>query len=74
MENKWATIKWETTQKIDYVDVGDLKQFLIEDSTPRKQKSTDFFLPFQEKKLHRTSNIKMTDLIWNITQKISFIR
>jgi hypothetical protein len=49
MEKKWATIKWETTQKIAYVDVGDLKQFLMEDSTPRKQKSTDFFLPFQKK-------------------------
>ncbi len=72
MENKWATIKWETTQKIDYVDIGDLKQFLMEDSTPRKQKSTGFF-PFSGKKLHRMSNIKITDLICDVTQKISFI-
>jgi hypothetical protein len=49
IEYKWALIRWETTRKIDYVDVGDLKRFSMEDSTPRKQKSTDFFLPFQEK-------------------------
>jgi hypothetical protein len=59
--------------KIDFVDVGDLKRFSMEDSTPRKQKSTDFFLPFQGKKLHWMSNIKMADLICNVAWKISFI-
>ncbi len=44
-------IKWETPQKIDYVDVGDLKHFLMEDSTPRKQKSTDYFSPLSGKKI-----------------------
>jgi hypothetical protein len=56
-ENKLAMIKWETTQKTDSVDLGDLKQFSLEDSTPRKQKSTDFFLPFQAKKMLQISNI-----------------
>jgi hypothetical protein len=37
-ENKLAMIQWETTQKTDSVDLGDLKQFSMEDSTPRKQK------------------------------------
>ncbi len=37
IEYKWALIGWETTRKIDYVDVGDLKRFSMEDSTPRKQ-------------------------------------
>jgi hypothetical protein len=36
MENKLAMIKWETTQKTDSVDIGDLKRFSIEDSTKRK--------------------------------------
>ncbi len=66
IEYKWASIRWETTKKIDYVDNGDLKQFLMKDSTPRKQKSTDSFLPLQ-KKLHQMSNIKITDLICNVT-------
>jgi hypothetical protein len=66
-------IGWETTQKIDFVDVGDLKQFSMEDSTPRKQKSTDFFSPLSGINLHQMSNVKMTDLICNVVQKISFI-
>jgi hypothetical protein len=73
MENKWALIRWETTQKIDYVDVEDFKLFLMEDLTPRKQKIHRFFLLLQEKKLHQLSNIKMTNLICNIAQKINFI-
>jgi hypothetical protein len=51
IEYKWALIRWETTQKIDYVDVGDLKQFSMEDSTPRKQKSTDYISPLSGKKI-----------------------
>ena len=49
-ENKLAIIKWETTRKTDSVHLGDLKLFSMEDSTPRKQKSTDFFfVPFRKK-------------------------
>jgi hypothetical protein len=48
-ESKLAMIKWETTQKKYFVDIGDLKQFLMEDSTQRKQKSSDFFSPFRKK-------------------------
>ncbi len=50
LENKLAMIKWETTQKTDSVDLRDLKQFSMEDSTLRKQKSTDFFSPVSGKK------------------------
>ncbi len=45
MENKFALIRWETTQNIDYVDLEDLKHFSMDDSEPRKQKSTDFYTP-----------------------------
>jgi hypothetical protein len=43
-------IKWETTRKTDSIGVGDLKCFSIEDSTKRKQKSTDIFSPLSGKK------------------------
>jgi hypothetical protein len=36
MENKTAWIKWETTQKVDLVDLEDLKQFSLKDALPRK--------------------------------------
>ncbi len=50
MVNNFASNRWKTTQKyIDYVDLEDLKQFWMEDSAPRKQKSTDFILPLLEK-------------------------
>jgi hypothetical protein len=45
MENNVALIRWETTQKIDYIDLEDLKQFSIEHSAPRNRKSTDFYTP-----------------------------
>jgi hypothetical protein len=72
MENKWASIRWGKTQNIDYADVGDSKQFSMEDSTPRKQKTAVFFHLFR-KKMQQLSNIKMTDLMCNIAQKIIFI-
>ncbi len=74
IEYKWASIRRETTQILDYIDVGDLKRFTMEDSTLRKQKSTDLFSPLSGKKMHRMSNVKMSDLICNIAQKISFIQ
>jgi hypothetical protein len=49
IKNKSALIRWETTQNIDYVDLEDLKCFSMDDSAPRKQKSTDFYTPLQEK-------------------------
>ncbi len=49
MENKSALIRWETTQNIDYVDLEDLKQFSMDESARRKQKSTDFYTPPSEK-------------------------
>ncbi len=36
MENKFASIRWEMTQNIDYVDLEDLKCFSMDDSAPRK--------------------------------------
>jgi hypothetical protein len=43
MENNFASIRWETTQNINYIDLEDLKQFSMEDSAPKKWKSTDFY-------------------------------
>ncbi len=48
---KLTMIKGETTWKTDSVDLGDLKRFSMEDSTFRKQKSTDFFSPISGKKI-----------------------
>ncbi len=50
MENKFALIRWETTQNIDFIDLEDLKRFSMDNSAPRKQKSTDFFTPPSGKK------------------------
>jgi hypothetical protein len=50
MENNFASIRWETTQNIDCVDLEDLKRFSMEDSAPRKQKSTDFYTHHSGKK------------------------
>jgi hypothetical protein len=50
MDNKFALIGWESTQNIDYVDLEDLKHFSMDDSAPRKQKSTDFYTPLSGKK------------------------
>ncbi len=52
MDNNFASIRWETTGKIDYVDLEDLKQFSMDDSAPRKQKSIDFYTPPSGKKWH----------------------
>jgi hypothetical protein len=74
MENNSALIRWETTQNIDCFDLENLKQFSIEDSAPRKRKSTGFYTPPSGKKLHRVSNINMTDLVCKVAQKIRFIQ
>jgi hypothetical protein len=48
MENKFASIRWETTRNIDFVDLEDLKHFSMENSAPRKQKFKDFlYSPFR---------------------------
>ncbi len=54
MDHNLASIRWETTRNIDYVDLEDLKQFSMEDSAPRKQKSTDFYTPPSGKKIAST--------------------
>ncbi len=54
MENNLALIRLETTQNVDCVDLEDLKRFSMEDSAPRKQKSTDFYTPPSEKKIAST--------------------
>jgi hypothetical protein len=54
MENNLAAIRWETTQKIDYVDLEDLKHFSMDNSASRKQQSTDFFIPPSGKKIALT--------------------
>jgi hypothetical protein len=71
MENNFALIKWETTQNIAYVDLDNLKRFSMDDSAPRKQKNSQIsILPLQVKKLHQLSNVKITDLICIVAQKI----
>jgi hypothetical protein len=45
MENNIAFIRQETTQKVDLVHHNDLKQFALNNASPRKQKSTDFYTP-----------------------------
>ncbi len=54
MGNNFALIRWETTQNIDSVDLEDLTQFSMDDSAPRKQKSTDFYTPPLDKKIAST--------------------
>jgi hypothetical protein len=36
METDSALIRWETTRKVDLVDLKDLKQFSLKDASPRK--------------------------------------
>jgi hypothetical protein len=52
METNIALIQWETTQKVDLVHLEDLKQFSLNNATPRKQKHTDFYNPSSGKKLY----------------------
>jgi hypothetical protein len=46
----------------------------MDNSAPRNQKSTDFYTPPSGKKWHRLSNVKITDLICNVAQKICFLQ
>ena len=54
IENKSALIRWERTQNINYVDLEDLKRFSMDNSAPRKQKTTDFYTPPSGKKIAST--------------------
>jgi hypothetical protein len=54
MENKFALIRWETTRNIDYIGLEDLKCFSMDNSAPRKQKSTNFNTPPSGKKIAST--------------------
>jgi hypothetical protein len=48
MENNYASIKWETTQIIAYLDLDNLKHFSMDNSAPRKQKIHRFlYSPFR---------------------------
>ena len=42
-ENDTAEIRWETTRKIESVDVKDLKKYSVSEKSSRKRKPTDFF-------------------------------
>ncbi len=59
METNIALIRWQTTQQVDLVHLKDLKQFSLNNATPRKQKYHRFL---------------MTDLICKAAQKICFIQ
>jgi hypothetical protein len=54
MENNLASIRWETTQNIDCIDLEDLKRFSMEEAAARKQKSTNFYNPSSGKKIAST--------------------
>ena len=74
METNIASIRWEITQKVDLVHLEDLKQFSLNNATPRKQKPTDFYNPSSGKKMHQLSNLNMRDLICKVVvSKICFI-
>jgi hypothetical protein len=49
MENNTALIRWETTQKKDLVDLGDLKQFSLKNASLRNKSLQIFIILFQEK-------------------------
>jgi hypothetical protein len=74
METNIASTRWETTQKVNLVHLKDLKRYSLNDATPRKRKSTDYYAPPSGKKLHQLSNVNMTDLICKVAQKICFIQ
>ncbi len=44
-ENDTAKIRWDTTRKIESVDMMDLKKYSVSEKSPRKRKPTEFFLP-----------------------------
>ncbi len=46
MDNYFASIRWETTQNIDYIDLDFLERFSMDDSAPRKQKPQILYSPF----------------------------
>jgi hypothetical protein len=54
MKTNIASIRWEITQKVDLVHLEDLKQFSLNNATPRKQKPTDFYNPSSGKKVALT--------------------
>ncbi len=52
VETNIVLIRWETTRKVDLVHLKNLKQISLNDTTPRKQKHTDFYNPSSGKKMH----------------------
>ena len=74
MENNFALIRWETTRNIDFVDLEDLKCFSMDNSAPRKQKSTDFLhSPFRKKNASTAQHQYERSVLQRCT-KICFIQ
>jgi hypothetical protein len=74
MDNNFALIRWETTRNIDYVDLEDLKQFSMDDSAPRTQKSTGFYTPPSGKKVASTEQHQYDRSDLQRCTKICFIQ
>jgi hypothetical protein len=49
METNIASIRWETTQKVDLVHLKNLKQFSLNNATPRKQNPHILYSLFRQK-------------------------
>jgi hypothetical protein len=43
-------IRWETTRKIESVDMMDLEKYSVSEKSPRKRKPMEFFLPQPDSK------------------------
>ncbi len=63
-ENDTAMIRWETTRKIESVDVKDLKKYSVSEKSSRKRKPTEFFLPQLDSKFSN-ENMSTEDEIKN---------
>jgi hypothetical protein len=57
-------IRWETTRKIESVDMMDLQKYSVSEVSPRKRKPTEFFLPQPDSKISN-ENMSTEDEIEN---------
>jgi hypothetical protein len=62
--NDTAMIRWETTRKIESVDIKYLQKYSISEKSPRKRKPTKFFLPQPDAKIS-DENMSTEDEIQN---------
>ncbi len=74
MDNNFALIRWETTQNIDFIDHEDLNWFSMDDSPPRKPKSTDLYTPPSGKKIASTEQHQKWQIWLQCCTKIYFIQ